>query len=70
MLTYQSTPLIGLTIHGSTWVPELTPLRVPRLEGEDTACVILGPEGAGDAMAGEPARDIDENNFTGERNSS
>jgi hypothetical protein len=59
-------PLIGLTIHGSTWVPELTPLRVPRLEGEDTACVILAPEGAGDVMAGEPAMDGDKNKLTGE----
>ena len=66
MPTPQSIPLIGLTIHGSTWVPELTPLRVPRLEGEDTACVILGPEGTGDAMAGEPTKDSDENNLTGE----
>jgi len=32
------------------------------LEGEDTACVILAPEGTADAMAGEPARDSDENN--------
>ena len=66
MSTSRSMSLIGLTVHGSTWVPELTPLRVPRLEGEDTACVILGPEGAGDAMAGEPAIDSDENNLTGE----
>ncbi|KAI0285778.1 hypothetical protein BGY98DRAFT_943344 [Russula aff. rugulosa BPL654] len=31
-------PFIGLTIHGSTGVPILIPPRVPRLEGEDTAC--------------------------------
>ena len=61
MSTSQSIPLIGLTIHGSTWVPELTRLRVPRLEGEDTACVILAPEGA----AGEPARDNGENDLSG-----
>ncbi|KAH9995433.1 ribonuclease P 40kDa subunit-domain-containing protein, partial [Russula compacta] len=50
MATSQSVALIGLTIHGSTEVPVLTPHRVPRLEGEDTASVILAPEGASDAM--------------------
>jgi hypothetical protein len=42
MATRPSVPLIGLTIHGSTGVPVLTPPRVPRLEGEDTASLILG----------------------------
>jgi hypothetical protein len=41
--------LIGLTIHGSTEVPVLRPDRVPRLEGEDTASVILTRGGVGDA---------------------
>ncbi|KAN0130904.1 Ribonuclease P 40kDa (Rpp40) subunit domain containing protein, partial [Lactarius tabidus] len=38
-----SVPLIGLTIHGSTEVPVLTPSRMPRSEGEDTVSVILFP---------------------------
>ena len=38
-------PLIGLTIHGSMGIPILTLPRVPRLEGEDTVCIILGHEG-------------------------
>ncbi|KAH9976007.1 ribonuclease P 40kDa subunit-domain-containing protein [Lactifluus volemus] len=41
--------LIGLTIHGSTEVPVLQPHSVPRLEGEDTASVILTRGGIGDA---------------------
>ncbi|KAI0305839.1 ribonuclease P 40kDa subunit-domain-containing protein [Multifurca ochricompacta] len=41
--TCSSAPLIGLTIHGSTEVPVLTPHRIPRLEGEDTASVIFFP---------------------------
>jgi len=47
-----SIPLIGLTIHGSTGVPMHTPHRVPRLEGEDTASIILAPspKSADDAM--------------------
>ncbi|KAF8269771.1 ribonuclease P 40kDa subunit-domain-containing protein [Lactarius quietus] len=36
-------PLIGLTIHGSTEVPVLTPSRMPRSEGEDTVSVLLFP---------------------------
>lgn len=46
--TSSSVPLIGLTIHGSTEVPVLTPSRVPRSEGEDTVSVILFPGDAGD----------------------
>ena len=45
-----SVPLIGLTIHGSTGVPILTLPRVPRLEGEDTACIILAHEDTDDAV--------------------
>jgi len=45
-----SAPLIGLTIHGSTEVPVLTPSRVPRSEGEDTVCVILFPGDVKEAM--------------------
>ena len=45
MGTCPSIPLIGLTIHGSTGVPVFTP-RVPRLEGEDTVCIILAHESA------------------------
>ena len=37
--------MIGLTIHGSTGVPILTHPRVPRLEGEDTVCIMLAHEG-------------------------
>lgn len=46
-----SAPLIGLTIHGSTGVPILTLPRVARLEGEDTACIMLAREGTDDAVA-------------------
>ncbi|KAH9066733.1 ribonuclease P 40kDa subunit-domain-containing protein [Lactarius vividus] len=46
-----SVPLIGLTIHGSTEVPVLTPSRVPRSEGEDTVSVILFPGHVDEAMA-------------------
>lgn len=52
MATRPSVPLIGLTIHGSTGVPVLTPPRVPRLEGEDTASLILALEGASGPMIG------------------
>lgn len=49
-VTCPSIPLIGLTIHGSTGVPILTLPRVPRLEGEDTACIILTHEGTDDPV--------------------
>ena len=52
LLPRRKAPLIGLTIHGSTGVPVLTPPRVPRLEGEDTACIILAHEGTDDSVAG------------------
>ncbi|KAH9000374.1 ribonuclease P 40kDa subunit-domain-containing protein [Lactarius akahatsu] len=45
-----SVPLIGLTIHGSTEAPVLTPSRVPRSEGEDTVSVILFPGDIDEAM--------------------
>jgi len=48
--TFPSVPLIGLTIHGSTGVPIFTLPRVPRLEGEDTACIILAHEGTDDPV--------------------
>lgn len=48
--TCPSDPFIGLTIHGSTGVPILTLPRVPRLEGEDTACIILAHEGREDTV--------------------
>jgi len=47
--TSSSVPLIGLTIHGSTEVPVLTPSRMPRSEGANTVSVILFP---GDADQG------------------
>jgi len=56
-----SIPLIGLTIHGSTGVPVPTPHRAPRLEGEDTASIILTP-----AMINPSASDGAENRVTGE----
>ncbi|KAH9004778.1 ribonuclease P 40kDa subunit-domain-containing protein [Lactarius hatsudake] len=43
-------PLIGLTIHGSTEAPVLTPSRVPRSDGEDTVSVILFPGDVDEAM--------------------
>lgn len=68
MATSQSVGLIGLTIHGSTEVPVLTPhrIRVPRLEGEDTASVILASEGASDSMTNTSGSAGDENRLTGE----
>ena len=48
MATHPGVPLIGLIIHGSTGVPVLTPPRVPRSEGEDTASLILALEGGTD----------------------
>jgi len=50
--TRPGVPLIGLTIHGSTGVPTLTFPRVPRLEGEDTACIILAHDGTDDSVIG------------------
>lgn len=55
--TSSGTSLIGLTIHGSTEVPVLTPHRVPRSEGEDTASVILSLGGVGEAMINTSASD-------------
>jgi len=52
MASCSNDSLIGVTIHGSTGVPVLTPHRVPRLEGEDTASVILAPESVGEAVTG------------------
>jgi hypothetical protein len=49
VVTSSGISLIGLTIHGSTEVPVLTPPRVPRLEGEDTASIIFTSGDVGDA---------------------
>ncbi|KAI0255947.1 ribonuclease P 40kDa subunit-domain-containing protein [Lactifluus subvellereus] len=62
--TSSGVSLIGLTIHGSTEVPVLTPHRVPRSEGEDTVSVILTPGGVGDAMINASASG--ENSLVGE----
>ncbi|KAI9459025.1 ribonuclease P 40kDa subunit-domain-containing protein [Russula earlei] len=63
MAASSSIALIGLTIHGSTAVPILTPHRMPRLEGEDTASIILAPDG--DAMTRTSASAGDEDSLTG-----
>jgi ribonucleases P/MRP protein subunit RPP40 len=65
MSTSSSIAFVGLTIHGSPWVPVLTPHRVPRLEGEDTASIILASEGVGNAMIGESASANEENSLSG-----
>ncbi|KAH9995518.1 hypothetical protein BJV77DRAFT_222839 [Russula vinacea] len=59
-MTCLTVPLIGLTIHGSTGVPVLTPPRVPRLEGEDTASIILALEGTNDPMTSHSTNSGDE----------
>ncbi|KAI9458210.1 ribonuclease P 40kDa subunit-domain-containing protein [Lactarius psammicola] len=48
-----SVPLIGLTIHGSTETPVLTPSRMPRSEGEDTVSLILFPGGVDGAVTNQ-----------------
>ena len=44
-------------------MPVLTPYRIPRLEGEDTASVVLAPYGASSAMTGESASASEENSL-------
>ncbi|KAI0272541.1 ribonuclease P 40kDa subunit-domain-containing protein [Gloeopeniophorella convolvens] len=41
--TASGSPLIALTIHGSTEAPVPMPYRLPRSDGEDTASIILVP---------------------------
>jgi hypothetical protein len=65
MATRPTVPLIGLTIHGSTGVPVLTPPRVPRLEGEDTVSIILALEGTNDPMTNRSANSGDETDLNG-----